>query len=61
MPTDAIARVNAAFGQGTGPILLHNVACRGLETELFDCPFAGIEASSCRHSQDAGVTCRAGI
>lgn len=58
--TDAVAWSNAAFGQGTGPILLHNVACRGLESRLYDCPFDGIEVSQCRHSQDAGVTCRAG-
>ena len=56
----ATARTNAAFGQGTGPILLDEVMCIGLEYRLFDCPHAGIEVDNCGHSQDAGVVCVAG-
>ena len=56
----ATARTGAAFGQGTGPILLDEVKCIGLEYRLFDCPHAGIEVDNCGHSQDAGVVCVAG-
>ena len=58
----ATARTNALlFGQGSGPILLHSVSCRGLESRLLDCPNGGIEMSSCSHRSDAGVTCLPGF
>ena len=60
MPTinafsDAVARTNAFYGQGTGPINLDDVACTGSESRLFDCPFPS--AHNCQHSEDAGVDC----
>ena len=58
--TGATPRLNAAFGQGTGPIFLDDVMCNGLETRLFDCPHRGIEVENCGHHQDAGVECVAG-
>ena len=56
----AVARLSAAFGQGTGPIFLDDVMCNGLESRLFDCAHRGIEVDNCVHSQDAGVECVAG-
>ena len=53
----AQARSRAAFGQGTGPILLDNLACTGNEARLFDCPNNGIGIHNCAHSEDAGVVC----
>ena len=52
----AIAYSNAAYGQGTGPILMDNVACTGLESDLINCNFDN-NTGDCRHSEDAGVRC----
>ncbi len=56
----AIPRLNAAFGQGIGPILFDDVRCNGLEQRLFDCPHLGLEVNNCGHHEDAGVECSAG-
>ena len=56
----ATARLNAAYGQGTGPIFLDDVMCRGLEYRLIECVHRGIEVASCSHFSDAGVICVAG-
>lgn len=57
---DAGAILNAVFGAGTGPVLLHEVRCTGHEHRLRDCPNGGIERNTCPHSQDAGVVCSTG-
>ncbi|XP_063971489.1 uncharacterized protein LOC129281473 isoform X4 [Lytechinus pictus] len=51
------ARSNAAFGEGSGNIILDNVQCDGTETDLFACPSNGPNNHNCGHSEDAGVVC----
>ena len=55
----AVARVNAAFGEGTGPIFLSLLDCEGSEKGLLDCnkKAGGIGIARCSHSEDAGVVC----
>ena len=48
---------NAFFGQGTGPIWVDGLDCRGSESRLVDCSFNGFGIHDCRHHEDAGVTC----
>ena len=52
----AIARTNAFYGQGTGPILRDNVGCTGQETQLRDCRFFTPDSYD-YHYEDAGVHC----
>jgi len=56
--SDAIADV--FFSPGNGPIFLDDVACRGNETNLADCPHGGVGIHNCDHSEDAGVICPQG-
>ena len=53
--TDAIARTNAFYGQGSGPINIDDPRCTGSELRLIDCPFSPIH--NCAHNEDAGVDC----
>ena len=53
--TGAVAFVGAAFGQGTGRIVLTDVECTGTEYSLDKCPHS--YTPSCSHSEDAGVRC----
>lgn len=55
-----VPRYNAFYGQGSGPLLLDDLLCRGTEARLIDCPSGGIGMTDgCRmHLDDAGLDCR---
>ena len=48
----------ALYGQGTGSIMLENVACTGAESRLSECPHREWKINDCwGHSEDVGVDC----
>nr|XP_009930332.1 PREDICTED: scavenger receptor cysteine-rich type 1 protein M130 [Opisthocomus hoazin] len=47
----------AAFGEGTGPIWLEKVHCKGTELSLWDCPAKILFSKICDHKEDAAVDC----
>ncbi|KAM4825010.1 soluble scavenger receptor cysteine-rich domain-containing protein SSC5D [Thomomys bottae] len=47
----------AFFGEGTGPVWLSELACRGSEGQLGLCPPRGWKPHICSHEEDAGVVC----
>ena len=57
MYTAGIARTNAYFGSGTGPIYMNDVTCSTSKTSLLQCSSDPLIYGGCSHSQDAGVEC----
>ncbi|PKU44389.1 antigen -like [Limosa lapponica baueri] len=51
------ALIEAAFGEGTGPIWLEKVHCKGTELSFWDCPAKALFGKSCDHKEDAAVNC----
>ncbi|NXU59440.1 DMBT1 protein, partial [Turnix velox] len=49
------AKIDAHFGEGTGPILLDNVECSGDESSLEQCSHQGMGTHDCYHKEDAGA------
>ncbi|KAK7508681.1 hypothetical protein BaRGS_00000247, partial [Batillaria attramentaria] len=48
-----------SFGEGTVPILLDELECTGLETNLLDCVHVGVGNHDCSHIEDAGLQVKA--
>ncbi|KYO40694.1 antigen WC1.1 isoform B [Alligator mississippiensis] len=47
----------AAYGEGTGPIWLDKLNCKGTESSLWDCCAEPWDDSKCHHKDDAAVIC----
>ena len=60
-PDGAIAALTgAAFGEGTGAIILDELLCNGDEEALTGCLHNGYGNHNCGHREDAGVICDIG-
>lgn len=51
------AFVNNHFGHGKGDILLNNLQCQGIETNIENCTSVGWYNHNCGHNEDVGVSC----
>ncbi|KAM6364604.1 scavenger receptor cysteine-rich domain-containing protein DMBT1-like [Pluvialis apricaria] len=48
---------SAHFGQGSDPIWLDDIHCRGTESAFTECELGNWGEHNCGHSEDAGVVC----
>ena len=55
--TGGVARLNAAYGPGSGPIYMDELECGGSEASLSSCRHNGWGNHNCGHHEDAGVEC----
>ena len=54
-----VAYKDAYFGEGTGPIWINSLNCRGYESLVTSCPQSRwYFQSNCNHSKDVGVRCK---
>ena len=56
--TGAIALTNSPFAEGSLPIHVDSLTCRGNETVLLGCPYNNVEVRSCGRFEDASVICQ---
>ena len=55
--TGGTALTDAAYGMGTGKIVLDDVDCSGTESTLVNCIHRLWGRNNCMHNEDAGVDC----
>ena len=53
----AYRTVTSTFGQGSGPVFLTNLGCRGSENSLLSCSKMVFVGTYCTHGRDVGVKC----
>ena len=55
--TGGVPHGNAAFGQGTGNVIMDNLDCQGHEDGVTQCSANEWGDHNCHHYEDASVVC----